>query len=167
MQKGRPRGGQLPKRGAVEVQAVDEDVRRTVESDQVRGYQARYVTVLVSNQREFVLFGEDVAGRPTKLETLRLAETEDAFWRKVEKPRVFARDAGAKAVKCLSRVLSHCAALAEPKDLAPLQASYARDGLARVKAAGDALSVAAVRAALEEAFGARVEGERIFNSTLV
>ena len=49
-------------------------------------------------------------------------------------------------------------------------ASYARDGLARVEAAGDAPSLAAVRSALEEALGVRFEGNkgaRFFHSTLV
>ena len=49
-------------------------------------------------------------------------------------------------------------------------ASYARDGLARVEAAGDAPSLTAVRTALEEALGVRFEGEkgtRFFHSTLV
>ena len=49
-------------------------------------------------------------------------------------------------------------------------ASYARDGLARVEAAGDAPSLNAVRSALEEALGVRFEGERgtaFFRSTLV
>ena len=65
---------------------------------------------------------------------------------------------------------SHRAALTEPKDLAWLLASYARDGLARVEAAGDAPQLASVRSALEEALGIRFEGERgrrFFRSTLV
>ena len=73
-------------------------------------------------------------------------------------------------VEYLVRALSHRAAIAEPKDLAWLLASYARDGLARVEAAGDAPSLAAVRAALEEALGVRFEGDkgaRFFHSTLV
>ena len=51
-----------------------------------------------------------------------------------------------------------------------LLASYARDGLARVKAAGGAPQLAAVRSALEEALAIRFEGERgrrFFRSTLV
>ena len=49
-------------------------------------------------------------------------------------------------------------------------ASYARDGLARVEAAGESPPLAAVRAALEDALGVRFEGERgarFFHSTLV
>ena len=87
-----------------------------------------------------------------------------------EKPRAFAHNVGAGLGEYLSRVLSHRAVLAEPKDLAWLLASYARDGLARVEAAGDAPSLKAVRSALEEALGVRFEGEkgaRFFHSTLV
>ena len=58
----------------------------------------------------------------------------------------------------------------EPHDLAWLLASYARDGLARVEAAGNAPSLNAVRSALEEALGVNFEGERgtaFFRSTLL
>ena len=70
----------------------------------------------------------------------------------------------------LSRALAHRTALTEPKDPAWLLASYARDALHRVEAAGDAPSLHAVRTALEEALGIRFEGERgvrFFRSTLV
>ena len=170
VQKGRPREGQAPERGAVEVKAPDEDASLAAESDQVRAYRERYGLVLVANLREFVLVGGDAAGRAAKLETLRLADTDDAFWRKVETPRAFAREAGPGLVEYLARALSHRAALAEPRDLAWLLASYARDGLARVEAAGDAPQLAAVRGALEDALGVRFEGERgerFFHSTLV
>ena len=65
---------------------------------------------------------------------------------------------GAGLAEYLTRALSHQAAIAEPKDLAWLLASYARDGLSRVEAhrlkGDDALaSVEAVCSALEE--GAR------------
>ena len=114
--------------------------------------------------------GEDAAGHPAKLETFRLADNAEAFTRRLAKPRAFAREAGAGLGEYLARALSHRAALAEPKDLAWLLASYARDGLARVEAAGDAPSLAAVRSALEEALGLRFEGgkgARFFRSTLV
>ena len=70
----------------------------------------------------------------------------------------------------LCRALWHRATLVEPKDVAWLLASYARDGLARVEAAGDAPSLAVVRSALEEALGVRFEGEKgaaFFRSSLV
>ena len=137
---------------------------------QVSRYWTRYRLVLVTNTRDFVLLGEDAAGNPTRLETFRLARTQDEFESRLEKPRAFARDVGPALGEYLCRALSHRARLAEPRDLAWLLASYARDGLARVEAAGDAPSLRAVRTALEEALGVRFEGDRgaaFFRSTLV
>ena len=170
VQKGQPREGQTPERGVVEVKAAGDNAWLTAAGDQVSRYWGRYRLVLVTNTRDFVLVGEDAAGRPAKLETFRLADGADDFRRKLEKPRAFAREVGAGLGEYLCRALSHRAALAEPKDLAWLLASYARDGLARVEAAGDAPSLEAVHKALEEALGVRFEGEkgvRFFRSTLV
>ena len=170
LQKGRPREDQAPERGVVEVKAADNDAWLTAAGDQVSRYWGRYRLVLVTNLRDFVLIGEDAAGRTAKLETFRLADSADDFWRKLEKPCAFAHDAGAGLGEYLARALAHRAALAEPKDLAWLLASYARDGLARVEAAGDAPALATVRAALEDALGVRFKGERgvaFFRSTLV
>ncbi|MCY3759248.1 MAG: N-6 DNA methylase, partial [Acidobacteria bacterium] len=170
VQKGRPREGQLPERGVVEVKPVADDAWLTAQGTQVSRYWNRYRLVLVTNTRDFVLLGEDASGRPAKLETFRLAGSADEFQRRLEKPRTFSHNVGAGLGEYLARALSHRAALAEPRDLAWLLASYARDGLARVEAAGDAPSLAAVRSALEEALGVRFEGEkgeRLFRSTLV
>ncbi len=170
VRKGEPRAGQLPECGVVEVKPVEDDAWLTAASDQVSRYWGRYRLVLATNLRDFVLVGEDGAGRPAKLETFRLAESAADFRRKLETPRAFARETGASLGEYLARSLSHRAALAEPKDLARLLASYARDGLARVEAAGDTPSLRTVRSALEEALGVRFEGERgarFFHSTLV
>ena len=170
LQKGRPREGQLPECGVVEVKPAGDDAWLTADSAQVSRYWTRYRLVLVTNTRDFVLLGGDAAGNPTRLETFRLARTQDEFESRLEKPRAFARDIGAALGEYLCRALSHRATLAEPKDLAWLLASYARDGLARVEAAGDAPSLRTVRTALEEALGVRFEGERgaaFFRSTLV
>ena len=170
VQQGRPHEGQVPERGVVEVKAAGDDAWLTAAGDQVSRYWGRYRLVLVTNTRDFVLVGEDAAGRPTKLETFRLAADADTFVRRLETPRAFAREVGAGLGEYLTRALSHRAALAEPKDLAWLLASYARDGLARVEAAGESPPLAAVRAALEDALGVRFEGERgarFFHSTLV
>ncbi len=170
VQKGRPRPGQVPERGVVEVKSAGDDAWLTAASDQVSRYWGRYRLVLVTNTRDFVLLGEDATGRPAKLETFRLADNAEAFGRRLQKPRAFARDVGAGLGEYLCRAMSHRAALAEPRDLAWLLASYARDGLSRVEAAGDAPQLKAVRSALEEALGVRFEGrrgERFFCSTLV
>ena len=170
VQKGRPRKGQTPERGVVEVKPVEGDAWVTAKSDQVSRYWGRYRLVLVTSLRNFVLVGADGAGGPAKLETFRLAEDAEDFWRKVETPRAFAREVGAGLGEYLARALSHRAALAEPRDLAWLLASYARDGLARVEAIGDTPSLLTVSKALEDALGIRFEGEpgdRFFRSTLI
>ena len=170
VQRGRPREGQAPERGVVEVKSSHEDLRAPAVREQVTRYWGRYRLVLVTNLREFGLVGPDPDGGETMQESFRLAESEEAFARRLEHPRAFARSVGAGLGEYLSRALSHRAALAEPKDLAWLLASYARDGLARVEAAVDAPSLKAVRSALEDALGVRFEGERgarFFRSTLV
>ena len=170
IQKGRPREGQSPERGVIEVKSAGDDAWLTTDSDQVSKYWERYRLVLVTNTRDFVLLGEDASGKATKLETFRLADSAEAFEERLGKPRAFAREVGAGLGEYLSRALSHRATLVEPKDVAWLLASYARDGLARVEAAGDEPSLHAVREALEEALGVRFEGERgaaFFRSSLV
>ena len=170
VQRGQPREGQIPERGVVEVKAADDNAWLTAQGNQVSRYWDRYRLVLVTNTRDFVLVGEDAAGRPARLESFRLADGVEDFRRKLETPRALARAAGTGLGEYLARALSHRASLAEPKDLAWLLASYARDGLARVEAAGDAPALATVRSALEEALGVRFEGARgarFFHSTLV
>ena len=170
VQRGRPRAGQTPERGVVEVKPAHEDMLGPAVREQVARYWSRYRLVLTTNLREFALVGEDATGEEAALEAFRLAASDAAFERKLETPRTFAREIGTGLAEYLCRALSHRAALAEPKDLAWLLASYARDGLARVEAAGDAPSLTAVRTALEEALGVRFEGERgarFFHSTLV
>ena len=170
VQRGEPREGQTPERGVVEVKSTEDDAWLTAEGEQVSRYWDRYRLVLVTNTRDFLLLGER-AGRPVKLESFRLADSAEDFERCLERPRAFARSMGAGLAEYLTRALSHKATIAEPKDLAWLLASYARDGLSRVEsidAGGDAL--AALRGALEEGLGVRFEGERgtrFFHSTLV
>ena len=170
VQKGAPREGQVPECGVVEVKSPKEDAWLTADSGQVSQYWNKYRLVLVTNTRDFVLVGEDSDGKPARLETFRLAASDGEFDKLLKTPRAAARKVGAGLAEYLSRALSHRAALAEPKDLAWLLASYARDGLSRVEAAGDSASLSAVRSALEDALGVRFEGDRgaaFFRSTLV
>ncbi len=170
VQGGKPSKGQAPERGVVEVKPVADDAWLTASGEQVSKYWDMYRLALVTNTRDFVLLGEDAAGLPTSLETFRLAETAEEFELRLEKPRALARELGAGLGEYLCRALSHSASITEPKYLAWLMASYARDGLARVEAAGDAASLQIVRAALEEALGVRFESEKgmaFFRSTLV
>ncbi len=161
---------ELPDCGVVEIKPASDDAWLTADSDQVSRYWNKYRLVLVTNTRDFVLLGEDRAGNPARLETFSLADSQDDFEARLEKPRAFAREVGPALGEYLCRALSHRATLVEPRDVAWLLASYARDGLARVEAAGDAPSLGAVRTALEEALGVQFEGDRgaaFFRSTLV
>ena len=170
VQKGKPKSGQKPDRGVIEVKPVTADAWMTAESDQVAGYWQGYRQVLVTNARDFVLVGEDAAGHPVRLESLRLADSASQFDAKLEHPRAFTNEVGPGLVEYLTRVLSHAASLAEPRDVAWLLASYARDGLARVERSGEATSLATLREALEESLGVKFEGDRgaaFFRSTLV
>ena len=168
--KGQPKFGQLPEGGVVEVKPANDDAWLTADSAQVSKYWGLYRLVLVTNTRDFVLLGEDANGNPAKLETFRLAASSADFDKELQQPKALANKTGPALAEYLGRALSHRAALAEPRDLARLLASYARDGLARVEASGDAPSLNAVRSALEEALGVKFEGERgaaFFRSTLV
>ena len=167
--KGKPKQGN-PEGGVVEVKAASDDAWLTADSAQVSKYWELYRLVLITNTRDFVLLGEDDQGNPAKLETFRLAGSAADFESKLQHPRAFANAAGPALSEYLGRALSHRATLSEPRDLARLLASYARDGLARVETSGDAPSLNAVRTALEEALGVKFEGERgaaFFRSTLV
>ena len=166
----RPRDGQLPERGVVEAKALADDAWLTAQSDQVSRYWGRYRLVLVTNFRHFVLLGEDAHGQPSRLETFKLAGSAEEFTHQLQHPRAFAKRQGTAFGEYLRRALTYRATIAEPRDVAQLLASYARDGLARMEAAGDAPALAAVRSALEEALGVRFEGGkgvRFFHSALV
>ena len=168
--KGQPKLGQLPEGGVVEVKPANDDAWLTADSRQVSKYWGLYRLVLVTNTHDFVLLGEDGDGNPAKLETFRLSASAADFDKALQHPHSFANKTGPALAEYLGRALSHRAALAEPRDLARLLASYARDGLARVEASGDAPSLNAVRSALEEALGVKFEGDRgaaFFRSTLV
>ena len=170
VQRRKPRDGQLPECGVVEVKPAGDDAWLTATSSQASRYWDRYRLVLVTNTRDFVILGEDADGNPVKLETFRLANTLEEFESRLENPRLFANAVGAGLGEYLSRALAHRAKLVGPKDLAWLLASYARDGLARVEEAGDTPSLSVVRSALEESLGVRFEGERgaaFFRSSLV
>ena len=170
--KGQPKKGQShkPDGGVVEVKPASDDAWLTADSAQVSKYWELYRLVLVTNLRDFVLLGDDGHGNPTRLETFRLAASAADFDKKLQTPKGFANAVGPALAEYLDRALSHRAELTEPRDLARLLASYARDGLSRVEAHGNAPSLNAVRSALEEALGVKFEGEKgaaFFRSTLV
>ena len=85
VQRGRPRHGQAPERGVVEVKTPRDDTRATAVREQVSRYWGRYRLVLVTNLREFELVGPDTAAGETVLESFRLAGSNDessVCWRR-------------------------------------------------------------------------------------
>jgi len=170
VERGRPRHGQLPECGVVEVKGAKEDIQQTAHGAQVNRYWNRYRLVLVTNTREFLLVGSNGSGQPAPLPPFRLGEDLKDFEHRLQQPRALAQELGVGLGEYLIRAFRHRAVLAEPQDLAWLLASYARDGLARVEAAGNVPALMVVRSALEEALGVRFkkdQGQRFFRSTLV
>jgi hypothetical protein len=165
----KPLPGQLPSRGVIEVKPVKSDAWITAEGEQVSRYWGKYRQVLVANYRNFVLVGQDAEGRPAKLESFRLADSEKAFWAAAVHPRSLAEKIGPRFEEYLLRVMRHAAQLGAPEDVAWFLASYARDARARIEGV-ELAALVTVRTALEEALGLKFEGkkgEHFFRSSLV
>ncbi|HUU32230.1 MAG TPA: type ISP restriction/modification enzyme, partial [Phycisphaerae bacterium] len=166
----KPKAGQFPARGVVEVKGPAQDVRTIARSKQVKRYGAEYGLVLVTNYRDFLLVGRDVQGKPLPMEGFALAENEAAFWSAAVHPQKTAEEHGERFCEYLKRVMLSSAPLSDPQDVAWFLASYARDAKVRVESHKDLSALAAVRQALEEALGMKFtgpEGEHFFRSTLV
>jgi hypothetical protein len=118
---------QTPARGVIEAKPPTLDVTRVAESDQVERYWKRYGMVLVTNFRDFLIIGKDLDGRPRPLESFSLADSATEFWQLAEHPRKAAAEHGERLLEYLRRALLHNAPLAEPRDVAAILASYARD----------------------------------------
>ena len=106
VQKGRPRKGQLPERGVVEVKSPREDTRARAVREQASRYWGRYRLVLVTNLREFDLVGPGAAGSEKRLESYSLADSEAAFAHRLDRSADFH-----SRVRCrLGRISSpaHC-----------------------------------------------------------
>ncbi len=165
----KPLLGQAPARGAIEVKPTSDDAWVVADTKQVSDYWRLYRQVLVTNYRDFVLVGQDQDGNPVKLETYRLAESEEAFWSQAAHSRVFAQRHAAAFTEFLHRVMLYAAPLATPKDVAWFLASYARTAMARIKG-HDLPALTSVRSALEEALGLKFVGEKgdhFFRSTFI
>ncbi len=160
-----------PARGVIEVKSPAEAVNDTATSQQISKYWSRYQLVLVTNLRDWMLIGER-GGQRVTLERFTLAADEASFWALAAHPAKAQATLGEAFEDFLARVLQHNAPLADPKDLAALLASYAREARHRIMAAGD-VAIAplnALKASLEKALGLTFEGdkgEQFFRSTLV
>ena len=171
------RGGQAkdlsaPARGVIEVKSPGEPLHLTSKSLQVDKYWQRYKLVLVTDLRDWLLIGER-QGQRVALERYTLAGDEASFWHDIAAhPQRSEKLHGQAFADFVQRVLLHKAPLAEPKDLAALLASYARQASHRVENASPsaAKQLSSLQASLEAALGLRFEsdeGAHFFRSTLV
>ena len=160
-----------PDRGVVEVKGSEADLDHLIASEQVAKYWRSHKLVLVTNLRQFALVGENSSGTKTTLERCALAETDAQFEELLKHTTRAANRHGVSLGEYLARAMEHTAAISEPRDLARLLASYARDALQRVeRAVAEEDSLQPIREALEQALGMRFEDERaeeFFRSTLV
>ena len=160
-----------PARGVIEVKAPAEAVDFTAASAQVVKYWDRYRLVLVTNLRDWLLVGER-DGRRVPLERHTLAPSAEAFWKLAAHPAQVPPHSAAAFGDFLARVMLQAAPLGEPKDLAWLLASYAREAAHRIEGAPASAQrqLAVLKQSLEAALGVSFdakEGVRFFRSTLV
>ena len=160
-----------PDRGVVEVKGSEADLDQLIASEQVAKYWRTHKLVLVTNLRQFALVGENSSGTKTTLERCALAETDAQFEELLKHTTRAANRHGVSLGEYLARAMEHTTVISEPRDLARLLASYARDALQRVeRAVAEEDSLQPIREALEQALGMRFEDERaeeFFRSTLV
>lgn len=157
---------QNPERGVVEIKPADYNLDTLTNDPQIIRYLRQYGLVLITNLREFRLLQLTSAGATQTLERYTLAATSAALW---DAPLTsFARHADLLP-DFLARVMLYRAPLTQPKDVAWLLASYARE--ARARAEDHPLgSFRTVKVALQESLGIQFEGEKgehFFRSTLV
>lgn len=160
-----------PSRGVIEVKSPAEAVNDTATTAQISKYWDRYKLVLVTNLREWLLIGER-GGQRVTLERFILAADEASFWELTAHPAKAQTQQGPAFEDFLARVLLHNAPLADPKDLAALLASYAREARHRVEHASIAAAkqLDALQKSLESSLGVTFsasEGGHFFRSTLV
>ena len=166
-----PKDAGKPARGVVEVKSPAEAVDSTATSKQVDKYWATYQLVLVTNLRDWLLLGER-DGQRVVLERYTLATDDAAFWALARQPHAADERHGAAFTDFLTRVLLHNAPLSDPKDLAWLLASYAREARHRVEHAPPQAmkQLEALKSSLENALGVSFHAEKgahFFRSTLV
>ncbi len=121
--------GTIPARGVIEVKSPSEPVSETALSEQVTKYLDRYQLVPVTNLYDWLLIGTR-NGQRVALERFSLAPDEASFWALAAHPTKAQTAQGSAFEDFLARVLLHNAPLADPKDLAALLASYAREATA-------------------------------------
>ncbi len=165
-----------PDRGVVEVKLPRAELHGLVRSRQVEDYWQRHGLVLATTLRAFQVVGHDPAGRLAPQERFVLADSEAEFWALCRRPADLPAEKARACAEFLWRALQARVSLFQPRDVAAILASYAREALVRLEAipsigrAEDLDALDAVRKSLERALGIAFEGdkgEHFFRSTLV
>lgn len=166
-------GGPLPERGVIEADDVPASLSTKRTSAQVSNYLAAYGLVLVTNFRDFELLEAGPRGSsPRVVENFSFGLDSTAFFAWAARARSPSDAPTAMSfVEFLRRTLRRRAPLSEPRDLASLLASYARDGLSRLALSTAMPTLGALRDALGSSLGLNFEpnakGDHFFRSTLV
>jgi hypothetical protein len=157
---------QNPERGVVEIKPADYNIDALASEPQILGYLRQYGLVLITNLRQFRLLELSPSDTVRVLESYTLAVTAADLW---STPLTTFAKHKDLLLDFLARVMLYRAPLVQPKEVAWLLASYARE--ARARAENHPLaSFDAVKKALQESLGIRFEGEKgehFFRSTLV
>jgi hypothetical protein len=119
---------QNPERGVVEIKPADYNLDALTKEPQTLRYLKQYGLVLITNLREFRLLQLTAAGKVQTLEQYTLAATPSALW---SDPLTSFTRHGEILRDFLARVMLYRAPLVQPKDVAWLLASYAREARAR------------------------------------
>jgi len=147
---------QNPERGVVEIKPVDYNLDTLAAAPQTFRYLRQYGLVLITNLREFRLLQLSLSSAVQTLELYTLAATPTDLWQAALSSFAKHKDL---LPDFLARVMLYRAPLAQPKDVAWLLASYARE--ARARAEDHPLrSFDDVKRALQESLGMRFEGEK-------
>lgn len=146
---------QNPERGVVEIKPADYSLDALAREPQTRRYLEQYGLVLITNYREFRLL-KLVSGSVQPLERYTLAKTSAELW---TAPITSFAPHAQLLPDFLARVMLYRAPLAQPKDVAWLLASYAREARARAEDHPLA-SFEALKVALQESLGIKFEGEK-------
>ncbi len=157
---------QNPERGVAEIKPADYNLDTLAREPQTLRYLRQYGLVLITNLRQYKLLGLSPTETVSVLETYTLAATAADLWG--DTLATFAKH-NSLFPDFLARVMLYRAPLVQPKDVAWLLASYAREARARAEDHPLA-SFDAVKKALQESLGMRFEGEKgehFFRSTLV
>ena len=165
-------GSAIPERGVIEADDVPAPLSIKRNSQQVANYLAAYGLVLITNYRDFELLELDASNNAAVVEEFSFHRDVIPFFTWAGSSRdVDDAPTAVAFTEFLRRTLLRRAPLAEPREVASLLASYARDSLSRVAARAGLPELSGFRDALGSSLGLHFQpgpkGDHFFQSTLV